>query len=66
MDCCANLEKCGFFNKYNQSKQLACRGFTKLYCQGDKQGECLRKLYFQEHNCPPPDDMMPNGVMIAA
>ncbi|WP_316859371.1 hypothetical protein [uncultured Cohaesibacter sp.] len=65
-DCCENLEKCGFFKKYNESKHLACLGFTRTYCQGERQCECKRKLYFKENGKAPSDDMMPNGAMVAA
>lgn len=60
---CELLADCGFFQKYCNEKGLACRGFIKLYCQGEKQGECKRKQYRLEHGAPPPDNMMPNGLM---
>ena len=63
---CELLEKCGFFKKYQSTKDLACRGFLNMYCQGPKMDVCRRKEYRKEHGAPPPDDMMPNGMMIAA
>ncbi len=61
---CELLEKCGFFKKYQVSKDLACRGFTRTFCNGPKMNECRRKEYRQHHGAPPPDDMMPNGAMM--
>ena len=62
---CELLSRCGFFKKYVGTKELACKGFMRKYCQGPKQNECMRKKYRQEHGVPPSDDMMPNGRMIA-
>jgi len=64
MSDCELLEKCGFFKKYQASKELACKGFISLYCKGPKQNACVRKQYRQEHGVPPNDNMMPNGMMI--
>ncbi len=61
---CELLEKCGFFKKYQVTKDLACRGFIRAYCTGNKMDECKRKEYRQQHGAPPPDDMMPNGAMM--
>jgi len=58
---CELLETCGFFKKYEDSLDLACRGFIKAYCNGDKMDLCSRKLYRAEHGKPPHDDMMPSG-----
>ena len=58
---CELLETCGFFRKYQESKELACKGFIRQYCQGEKMAQCERKKYRAEHGTPPPDDMMPNG-----
>jgi len=58
---CASIEKCGFFKKYENSKALACKGFTSLYCRGAKMNECKRKIFREQHGMPPPDEMMPNG-----
>lgn len=63
---CEFLEKCGLFKKYQETKELACRGFISKYCQGPKQNECERKKYRQEQGTPPSDDMMPNGKIITA
>ena len=58
---CELLATCGFFKKYEDSLDLACRGFIKAYCNGDKMDLCSRKLYRVEHGKPPHDDMMPSG-----
>lgn len=62
---CPNLPMCGFFKKYCNSNKAACMGFVALYCRGEKQEACERKRYRREHNAPPPDEMMPNGTMLA-
>ncbi len=63
MAVCDLLETCGYFKKYQASKELACKGFISQYCHGDKQDECQRKTYRKEHGVPPADDMMPSGHM---
>lgn len=63
---CALLEKCGFFRKYQATKDLACRGFIAQYCKGDSMNDCKRMEYRNTHGVPPEDDMMPNGMMIRA
>ena len=60
---CELLEKCGYFKKYKESKELVCHGFIQQYCKGPKQNECKRKEYRQKHGVPPSDDMMPSGHM---
>jgi hypothetical protein len=61
---CEHLEKCGFFKKYQETKNLACRGFINLYCKGPKMSECKRLEYRNKNGVPPSDDMMPNGQII--
>ena len=61
---CELLEKCGFFKKYQAIKDLACKGFIKLYCRGSKKDICKRKHYLAEHGEPPSDDMLPSGNMV--
>jgi len=63
---CELLEKCGFFKKYQQTKELACRGFINQYCNGPRQNDCKRKEYRFKHGVPPVDDMMPTGQIISA
>ncbi|MDH3998425.1 MAG: hypothetical protein OET90_06260 [Desulfuromonadales bacterium] len=64
MNDCELLDVCGFFKKYNDTINLACRGFVKTYCRGDKMNECERKKYRLEHGAPPADDMLPTGQMM--
>ncbi|MDR3424897.1 MAG: hypothetical protein P4M13_07450 [Alphaproteobacteria bacterium] len=64
MSDCEHIAICGFFKKYQTTKDLACKGFMQNYCQGSKQGECRRKEYKKAHGTPPSDDMMPSGQMI--
>lgn len=61
---CENLATCGFFKKYQGSKDLVCKGFVQMFCQGAKMNECKRKAYRKEHGAPPPDNMMPNGTTL--
>ncbi len=61
---CVNLSNCGFFKKYCQTKDLACKGFISMYCKGSKMEDCKRLQYKKENGTPPPDDMMPSGQMI--
>ena len=61
---CPNLEKCGFVKKHQSSQELAIKGFINIFCKTDKQSECKRKKYKEQHGVPPSDDMMPNGIMM--
>ncbi|HLA83652.1 MAG TPA: hypothetical protein VJL29_02575 [Thermoguttaceae bacterium] len=61
---CELLRKCGFLQKYQAVKDLACRGFIRLYCRGPRMNECKRKQYRAEYGVPPSDDMMPSGQPI--
>lgn len=64
MAACELLDRCGFFLKYQDSLNLACRGFIRLYCNGELIAECARKKYRQQHGTPPADDMMPTGQAV--
>lgn len=64
MSSCANLENCGFFKKFQETKDLACKGFVGQFCQGEKQDECKRKEFKMKNGFAPSDDMMPNGMII--
>ncbi len=59
-------DRCGFFSKYRETKDLAWRGFIWKYCKGEKMDECKRKASRKMHGSPPPDNMMPSGQLIAA
>ncbi|MBU1044006.1 MAG: hypothetical protein KJ915_06370 [Candidatus Omnitrophica bacterium] len=61
---CELLEKCGFFQKYQNTKELACKGFMNRFCKGPEMNECKRKEYRQKYGFAPSDDMMPSGQMI--
>ena len=63
---CELLATCGFFKKYQATKNLACRGLIQQYCRGPMMSQCKRKQYRQRHGAPPPDDMMPAGQMMVA
>ena len=61
---CSLLLSCGFFKKYKETKNFACKSFVNQYCIGPEMEHCERKKYRQEHGVPPSDEMMPNGKMI--
>jgi hypothetical protein len=63
---CELLEKCGFFKKYQNTIDLACRGFIKRYCNGNMMNECKRMEYRNQHGVPPSEDMMPSGHIMTA
>ncbi len=58
------LHCCGFFNKYENSNHIDCRGFIQSYCKGRLMNNCARMEYFLKHNELPSDDMLPSGKMI--
>ena len=58
---CELLPRCGFFLKYQDTLDLACRGFVRTFCKGPKQLECSRRQYRNQHGCAPDDDMLPTG-----
>ena len=62
---CEMLPKCGFFKKYQATKDLACKGFIRQFCKGTKMNECKRKEYRKMHGVAPSDDLLPTGVLIA-
>jgi hypothetical protein len=62
---CESLERCGFFKKYQDTDELACKGFINMYCRGPQRPECKRMEYRLQHGTPPSDDMLPSGAMIA-
>ncbi|TYO95206.1 hypothetical protein EDC39_1226 [Geothermobacter ehrlichii] len=64
MNECELLATCGFFQKYQSSLDMACRGFVKTYCRGEKMDECRRKEYRRQHGKSPHDDMLPTGQMM--
>lgn len=64
MSDCPNLSACGFMKAFGTSKSLVCKGFVAMFCRGDKQDACQRKIYKAKNGVPPPDAMMPDGHMI--
>lgn len=62
---CELLRTCGFFRKYQNTKNLASKGFIIQYCRGPEMSQCKRKEYRVQYGKPPSDDMLPNGLMIA-
>ena len=61
MQDCELLNTCGFFQKFQNSHDFACRGFIRTYCKGEQMDDCKRKEYRLEHGKPPEDDMLPTG-----
>lgn len=64
MDNCELLDGCSFFKKYQDSLDLACRGFIKTFCQGPRMEECKRKEFRQQHGTAPIAEMLPSGQML--
>ncbi|HMK92511.1 MAG TPA: hypothetical protein VK576_05890 [Thermoleophilia bacterium] len=63
-DECELLAGCGFFRKYQATRDAACKGFIAQYCRGPKMDGCQRKVYRAEHGMAPSDDMLPSGLMV--
>lgn len=65
MDECENLRRCSFFEIMTRKhkQELALAGFKKIYCLGEKQNQCMRKIVAKELG-PEfiPMNMMPNGL----
>ncbi|MEL4105437.1 hypothetical protein AAFA46_01165 [Oscillospiraceae bacterium WX1] len=61
---CANLPNCGFIKKNMGTRNLAIQGYMSKYCQSDMQNQCKRKEYKMKTGTPPPDNMLPNGLMM--
>lgn len=61
---CELLETCGFFQKYQDNLDLACRGFIKTFCTGPRMDDCKRKEFRRENGAPPVDDMLPSGQLM--
>lgn len=63
---CELLASCGFFRKYQATKNLACKGFIAQYCQGPAMNQCKRKEFRNQNGTAPSDNMIPSGQMITA
>lgn len=61
---CELLEKCGFFQKYQDFDNEICEMLIVEYCKGPKMNECKRKEYRLKNGVPPSDDMLPDGEML--
>jgi len=61
MESCELLNTCGFFKKYQDSLDMACKGFLKSYCHGPLLDDCKRKSFRKANGQPPHDDMLPSG-----
>ena len=63
---CIYFAKCNFLKILNEdeNRKYALRGFIRVYCQGEKQGECVRKKVSKALGGPEkvPANMMPNGM----
>ncbi len=62
---CESLATCGFFKKYQTTKNLACRGFIKQFCEGPDREKCKRKEYRRANGTSAADDMMPTGQFVS-
>ena len=62
---CVNHPNCGFLKKYSNNEKIVDLGAVKLYCRGDRKGACERVVYRATHQVSPPDEMMPNGALVA-
>jgi len=62
---CENIEKCGFFLRYEGSSEATNQGWIRMFCCGaEKSVECKRKLYNQQTQQVPPDNMTPTGALL--
>ncbi len=62
---CEFLKDCSFFQKYQNTKDLVCKGFILQYCKGPKMEQCERRK-LRKSGKVPPADMMPTGQMMAS
>ncbi len=72
MTYCADITKCSFYNEYKKRQQdpeypiFALRGIVNLYCNGMRQGQCMRKKINRIlGNDKVPANMMPLGKPIS-
>jgi hypothetical protein len=63
---CEKLKGCTFFKIPLESKEreLAFRGFVRMYCKGELKEKCVRDLVGRTLGGPSkvPENMMPNGM----
>jgi len=61
---CDILPRCGFFKKHGTSHQLVCQSLIIKYCKGSEMQNCKRLEYNKNYGTPPPDNMLPSGLML--
>jgi 5S rRNA maturation endonuclease (ribonuclease M5) len=65
---CPNYTKCPFLKRYEQSLEKSVSLKTKImaYCDGDSQGDCVRKKIAAKLGGPEhvPVNMMPDGKAV--
>ena len=62
---CENIEKCGFFLRYEGSSEATNQGWIRMFCcSAEKSVECKRKLYTQQMQQVPPDNMTQTGALL--
>jgi len=61
---CELLSNCKFLEKYKATMAMACQGFVKKYCQGDKLDECKRLDHYKQHGEQAVEDMLPSGRVL--
>jgi len=62
---CENIEKCGFFLRYEGSSEATNQRWIRMFCSSvENSVECKRKLYSLQRQQVPPDNMTPTGTMI--
>jgi hypothetical protein len=62
---CELLATCGFFKKYQETNDLACKGFIQRYCKGPQMDQCKRKEYHNKYGRSPSVNMLPSGGMLS-
>ncbi len=68
MSDCDKLMTCAFFKRYesDHDRKLALAGLARIYCKGEKQGECIRKKVSKVLGADKvPVNMLPNGYAIS-
>ncbi|MFN8208818.1 MAG: hypothetical protein U0T82_15635 [Bacteroidales bacterium] len=61
---CQFCNVCGFFQKYNASRNLVYRGFILRYCRGNEKEHCMRLDYQNYFGVYPADDIVPSGQFL--
>lgn len=63
---CSNIGVCSFFIVYGSrtENRTAVAGFVRLYCKGERQDQCVRKVVSKALGGPHtvPANMLPNGL----